>query len=148
MSRRANGYVYFIYDVGSGLTKIGSTASFERRWSQIKSVNPNTIPLFLINVKGSFGRTPGYLPLESGIHHRFSNKRTYLEWFDLNYHDFEKFLGNKGKDNESEILLNKIRSIMDGSDGRGDRFVCFHKYREIDDIQVYKWVVHLEGDNA
>lgn len=144
MSRRKNGYVYFIYDVGSGLTKIGRAASFERRWSQIKSVNPTAVPLFLINVKGSFGRTPGYQPLESGMHDRFKDKRIYLEWFDLNYYDFEKLVGKMGIGNESEVLLTKIRSIMDGSDGRGDRFVCFHKYRDISDIQTYRWWTHEE----
>ena len=92
MIQSSPGYVYFI-TADNGLTKIGCTASVERRLNQLKINSPSKLVLAL-----SF-ETDDAPGLEKTIHNSFSDKRIRGEWFELTPYDLIDFVDqiNKAK---------------------------------------------------
>lgn len=80
--------VYFIYNLDTGLTKIGCSGDLQKRFSQLNSA----AKMFgqRIDIIGFictfFG---GQRKLESYLHNKFASKRQYSEWFDLDMSDFD-----------------------------------------------------------
>jgi len=67
---------YFIRDRSTGMTKIGKAINVERRFKQIRVLNPST-ELILVLDKN----------IELILHHEYEHKRDVGEWFNLTEND-------------------------------------------------------------
>ena len=126
MSRwnKDSGYVYILFDVGSGLTKIGSTSNYERRIKDIQTNNPTACEVFVFEVSGVISNKASHYRIEQLFHKMYKDKRLPWtgEWFVLTKTDVENLLKfSIGSDWESsktriEILYNEDDDVWDVMD--------------------------------
>lgn len=115
------GYVYILHDVGSGLTKIGSTSNYEKRINDIQTNNPTACEVFMFEVSGVISNKAAHYRIEHQFHEMYKDKRLPWtgEWFALTITDVKHLLefaiGSNWKGSEARIdmLYNKDKDVWD-----------------------------------